>query len=68
MATINVNVSDHFAEFIAARIAEGRFSDASDVVLEGLALLEEREREDDDDKLEWLRAAAKGLSQNNWFN
>ena len=59
MATINVNVSDHFAEFIAARIADGRFSDASDVVLEGLSLLEERDREDYDEKLAWLRAAAK---------
>ncbi len=58
MPTRNVNLSEHFDEFIAGRITAGRFSNASEVVREGLRLLEQREREDEA-KLEWLRAAAK---------
>jgi antitoxin ParD1/3/4 len=44
--------------FIEAGITSGRFSNASEVVREGLRLLEQRELEDKA-KLEWLRAAAK---------
>jgi antitoxin ParD1/3/4 len=44
--------------FIEAGITSGRFSNASEVVREGLRLLEQREQEDKA-KLEWLRAAAK---------
>lgn len=58
MPTRNVNLTDHFDRFIADRIAVGRFSNASEVVREGLRLLEQREREDQA-KIEWLRAAAK---------
>ena len=58
MPTRNVNLSEHFDEFIAGRITAGRFSNASEVVREGLRLLEQRECEDEA-KLEWLRAAAK---------
>ena len=58
MPTRSVNVTDHFDLFIEAGIASGRFGDASEVVREGLRLLEMREREDDA-RLEWLRAAAK---------
>ena len=58
MPTRNVDLTEHFDRFIEAGIASGRFSSASEVVREGLRLLEEREREDKA-KLEWLRAAAK---------
>ena len=58
MPTRNVNLTDHFDGFIEAGIASGRFSNASEVVREGLRLLEQREREDQA-RLEWLRAAAK---------
>lgn len=58
MRTRNVSLSDHFDDFIAKRIEAGQFSNASEVVREGLRLLEQREREDEA-KLEWLRAAAK---------
>jgi antitoxin ParD1/3/4 len=56
--TRNVNLTDHFDHFIEARVTSGRFSNASEVVREGLRLLEQREQEDKA-KLEWLRGAAK---------
>jgi antitoxin ParD1/3/4 len=58
MPTRNVNLTEHFDRFIEAGVASGRFSNASEVVREGLRLLEQREQEDKA-KLEWLRAAAK---------
>src|SRR5580704_7554704 len=58
MPTRNVNLTDHFDRFIEAGITSGRFSNASEVVREGLRLLEQREREDNA-KIEWLRGAAK---------
>ena len=58
MPTRNVNLTEHFDRFIETGITSGRFSNASEVVREGLRLLEQREKEDKA-KLEWLRAAAK---------
>lgn len=58
MPTRNVNLTEHFDSFIDAGIASGRFSNASEVVREGLRLLEQREQEDQA-KLEWLRTAAR---------
>jgi antitoxin ParD1/3/4 len=57
MPTRNVNLTTHFNRFIEDGIASGRFSNASEVVREGLRLLEQREQEDKA-RLEWLRAAA----------
>lgn len=45
-------IGDHFASFVEAQIATGRYGSASDVVRAGLRLLEEQEA-----KLEALRAA-----------
>jgi len=58
MPTRNVNLTDHFDRFIESGIKTGRFSNASEVVREGLRLLEQREQEDKA-RLKWLRAAAK---------
>jgi antitoxin ParD1/3/4 len=58
MPTRNVNLTEHFDHFIEAGITSGRFSNASEVVREGLRLLEQREQEDKA-KIEWLRGAAK---------
>lgn len=41
MPTRNVHLTDHFDKFITAGIESGRFSNASEVVREGLRLLEE---------------------------
>ncbi len=58
MPTRNVNLTEHFDSFIETGITSGRFSNASEVVREGLRLLEQREQEDRA-KIEWLRAAAR---------
>ena len=58
MPTRNLDLSEHFERFIEAGVTSGRFSNASEVVREGLELLEQRESERAA-KLEWLRAAAK---------
>ena len=58
MPTRNVNLTEHFDHFIENGIASGRFSNASEIVREGLRLLEQREQEDEA-RLEWLRAAAQ---------
>lgn len=58
MPTRNVNLTEHFDRFIESGIASGRFSNASEVVREGLWLLEQRELEDKA-RLRWLRSAAK---------
>jgi len=58
MPTRNVNLTEHFDRFIETGITSGRFSNASEVVHEGLRLLEQREQEDKA-KIEWLRSAAK---------
>jgi antitoxin ParD1/3/4 len=58
MPTRNVNLTEHFDRFIETRITSGRFSNTSEVVREGLRLLEQREQEDKA-KIEWLRSAAK---------
>ena len=58
MPTRNVNLTEHFDRFIETGITSGRFSSASEVVREGLRLLEQREQEDKA-RIEWLRAAAK---------
>jgi antitoxin ParD1/3/4 len=46
MGTRNVNLTDRFDKFIDKKVAEGKFSNASEVVRAGLALLEKQEEED----------------------
>jgi antitoxin ParD1/3/4 len=58
MPTRSVNLTARLNRFIELRVASGRFLNASEVIREGLRLLEQREREDKA-KLKWLRAAAK---------
>lgn len=58
MPTRNVFLSDQFDSFIATGIEEGRYSNASEVVREGLRLLQQRDAEDRA-KIAWLRGAAE---------
>jgi antitoxin ParD1/3/4 len=56
MSARNVNLTPHLAEFVDENVASGRFQNASEVVREGLRLLEHRQQEDEL-KLEALRQA-----------
>ncbi len=58
MPTRNVHLTEHFDSLIKTGIESGQFSNASEVVREGLRLLEQRQREDKA-KIEWLRHAAQ---------
>ena len=58
MPTRNINLTDHLDRFIETRVASGRYGNASEIVREGLRLLEHREQEEQA-KLEWLRKAAR---------
>ena len=54
MKNTSVTLGDHFDEFIAEQLADGRYRSASEILREGLRLLEVRET-----KLKALRAALK---------
>lgn len=58
MPSRNVDLTEHLDHFIESGIESGRFRDASDVVREGLRLLEQRESEDQA-RIGWLRSAAQ---------
>ena len=58
MRTTSVALGNHFDEMIEARISQGRYSNASEVICAGLRLLEEDEK-----RVASLRAAIdEGLS------
>ena len=58
MSTRNVNLTEHYDNFIDTGIAAGRFSNASEAVRAGLHLLERQEAEDQA-RIEWLRGTAR---------
>jgi antitoxin ParD1/3/4 len=63
MPTRNINLTDHFDHFIEAEVGTGRYGNASEVVRDGLRLLEKRKQEERA-KLKWLRGAVReGLDQ-----
>jgi antitoxin ParD1/3/4 len=58
MPTRNINLTAHFDEFVERQVSSGRYSNASEIVREGLRLLEEQEQVRQA-KLKGLRKAAK---------
>jgi len=58
MRTRSVNLTERFDRLIETGITSGRYRNASEVVLDGLRLLEQRDHEDRA-KLQFLRKAAK---------
>ncbi len=61
MPTRNVNLTDHYNEFVEGLIGSGRYKNASEVMRAGLRLLE-RETKEDEERLAALRAlAAEGF-------
>ena len=58
MRTTSITLGERYTKFTSAQVESGRYGSVSEVIREGLRILEEREM-----KLEALRAAAaKGLS------
>ena len=47
MPTRNINLTDHFDQFVQNEIAQGRYKNASEVLRAGLRLLENQAREDE---------------------
>lgn len=63
MPTRNINLTDHFDHFIETEVQSGRYGNASEVVREGLRLMERRSQVEQA-KLDWLRGAVrKGLDE-----
>src|SRR5450631_2334773 len=58
MPTRNINLTEHFDDFVQHQVSSGRYSNASEIVREALRLLEEHEQEREA-KLKALRQAAK---------
>ena len=63
MATRNVVLTERHRKIIETLVASGRYQNASEVLREGLRLLEQREAEDEA-KLAALRAAEKWVLPN----
>lgn len=63
MPTRNINLTEHYDDFVTTQISAGKFHNASEVMRAGLRLLEQQAQEDAE-KLALLRTlAAEGLSQ-----
>lgn len=58
MPTRNVVLSDHQQQLVETLVQSGRYQNASEVLREGLRLIEERERREDA-KLKALKLAAR---------
>lgn len=58
MPKLHVDLNEHFDRYVREAVASGRFRDAGEVVLEGLRLLEETQREEEAG-LDEMRAAVR---------
>lgn len=55
---MNISLTDELANFVKAKVADGRYTSSSEVVREALRLMEKVERQEAE-KLAFLRAAWK---------
>jgi antitoxin ParD1/3/4 len=63
MPTRNINLTEHYDDFVHNLVSSGRFKNASEVMRAGLHMLEKQTVEDEE-KLELLRRLAKeGIDQ-----
>lgn len=63
MATKNISLTEHYSDLVDSLVNSGKYKNASEVVREGLRLLEQRTAEDDR-RLELLKhLAAEGFRQ-----
>jgi antitoxin ParD1/3/4 len=58
MATRNVVLTDHQSQFVERLVSSGRYQNASEILREGLRMVERRESEDEQ-RLMVLREAAR---------
>jgi antitoxin ParD1/3/4 len=56
MPTRNINLTEHWDSFVEKEVSSGRYGNASELVRDGLRLIERRNQEESA-KLEWLRGA-----------
>lgn len=61
--TLNVSLTSELHRFVDKRVASGRYQTASEVVREGLRLLEDREKTAERDLAFLKRQIASGLKQ-----
>ncbi|QDU80153.1 Antitoxin ParD1 [Polystyrenella longa] len=63
MPTRNINLTEHYDQFVAEQIGTGRYSNASEVLRAGLRLLEEQ-KQTEVEKLKILRhLATEGFNE-----
>lgn len=63
MTTKNISLTEHYSELVETLVASGKYKNASEVVREGLRLLEQRTTEDER-RIELLQQlAAEGFRQ-----
>jgi len=61
--TVNVSLTPHLEQFVHSRVAGGRYQSVSEVIREGLRLLEEREAMKEATLFELRQKIAVGLKQ-----
>jgi antitoxin ParD1/3/4 len=62
MPTRNINLTDHYDQFVENEIAVGRYKNASEVLRAGLRLLEQQAREDEEKLAVLRRLTAEGIA------
>ena len=61
---MDISLDDHWASFVAATVQSGRFASASDLVAEGLRLVQQREA-----KLSSLKQTlADAIAEDDWLD
>lgn len=63
MTTKNISLTEHYSDLIDAMVASGKYKNASEVVREGLRLLEQRSGEDQQRIQVLQQLAAEGFNQ-----
>src|SRR5262245_32394148 len=63
MPTRNINLTDHFDEFVAQQISTGRYSNASEIVRDALRLLQGPEHEQERKVKALSQAGKQGFAE-----